>query len=168
MVAPGAMPFEFPIEDKTEALAGEKVFYVNMKLINNALAEGKTEFSTQFLLGTMGTPGDKQSGVKFVGEDMVPNSGIVRIPPGQTAKKGDIIIGEWGASMFRGIVVDAKDPKAPKAIFIGLSYDNPAKADDGKTLRVLAGHSGSARSVSVSPDGRTLASGAADKSVRLW
>jgi len=104
-----------------------------MKLIRNALADGKTSFQTQYLLGTMKTPGDKESGVKFVSEDMIPNSGIVRIAPDQTAKKGDIIIGEWGASMFRGIVVDAKDPKAPKAIFIGLSHDNPAKADDGKT-----------------------------------
>jgi hypothetical protein len=127
------MPFEFPIVDSTDAQPGERVFAVNMKLVMNAYNEGKDKFQTQYLISTMKTPGDKASEVAFVGTETVPNSGIVRIPPGATAKKDDIVAGVWAVNMTRGVVTDASNPKAPKVRFIGLDYDNPAKAEDGKT-----------------------------------
>ena len=132
-LAPGNMPFEFPILEKTDAMSGDKVFSVNMKLVMNAYNAGKKQFGTQYLLATMKTPGSKQSIVTFVSDQPTPNSGIVRIPKGITAKKGDIVAGKWAVNMTRGIVTDASNPKAPKVRFIGLSYDNPAKADDKKT-----------------------------------
>ncbi|MBW2529245.1 MAG: hypothetical protein JRI23_34030 [Deltaproteobacteria bacterium] len=130
---PGKFHFDFPVVDKTEAKEGDKVFFVNMKLIRNELEKGKKPSGTQFLIGTMGKPGDKESIVKSATEDTVPNSGIVPIPAGQTAKVGDIVAGRWAVNLTRGYVTDASDPKKPKAIFIGLGYDNPAKAEDKKT-----------------------------------
>ncbi len=129
---PGKMPFDFPIIEKTDAQPGENVFYINMKLIQNDLAAGKNKFSTQFLLGKLKESGDKESIVDFVGDNKVPNSGIIRIPKNESVKVGDILAAKWAVNMTRAIVVDA-NPSAPKAIMIGLSYDNPAKADDNTT-----------------------------------
>jgi hypothetical protein len=126
------LPFEFPAVAKTDAKAGQNAFALNMKLIRNDFNAGKKSFGTQFLLVTVKEPGDKASLVSFVGDDKVPNSGIIAIPAKVKLKKGDIVAAKWAVNMTRGIVVDA-NPKAPKVKFIGIDYDNPAKADDKKT-----------------------------------
>ena len=129
---PGAMPFEFPIIENTDAKPGENVFYINMGLIMNDLAEGRDKFSTQFLIGKLKKAESKESIVEFTEENKIPNSGIIRIPPNETVKVGDILAAKWAVNMTRAIVVDA-NPSAPKAIMIGITYDNPAKADDKTT-----------------------------------
>jgi hypothetical protein len=129
----GKFPFEFPVVEKINAAAGQNVFAVNMKLVMNDYNAGKTNFGTQYLLSTVSEPGEKESKIKFVSEEMVPNSAIVVIPKGQTAKVGDIVAATWAVNLTRGIVTNASDPKAPKVTFIGLDWDNPAKADDKKT-----------------------------------
>ncbi len=129
---PGKMPFDFPIIEKTDAQPGENVFYVNMNLIKNDLAAGKDKFGTQFLLGKLKESGNNESVIDFVGDNKIPNSGIVRIPKNESVKVGDILAAKWAVNMTRAIVVDA-NPSAPKAIMIGLTYDNPAKADDKTT-----------------------------------
>ena len=129
----GKFPFEFPVVEKISAAAGDNVFAVNMKLVTNDYNAGKKSFGTQYLLYTLSEPGEKESKVKFVSDEVVPNSGIVVIPKGQTAKVGDIVAGKWAVNLTRGIVTNASNPKAPKVTFIGLSWDNPAKAEDKKT-----------------------------------
>jgi len=41
-------------------------------------------------------------------------------------------------------------------------------ADSGAPLRTLAGHTEFVMSIAWSPDGKTLASGSGDRTVRLW
>lgn len=129
----GKFPFKYPVAKKINAAAGDNVFAVNMKLVLNDYNAGKTTFGTQYLLYTLLEAGDKESKIKFVNEEVVPNSGIVVIPKGQTAKVGDLVAGKWAVNLTRGIVTNASNPKAPKVTFIGLDWDNPAKAEDKKT-----------------------------------
>lgn len=129
----GKFPFEFPVVEKVNAAKGDKIFAVNITLVMNDYNKGKSTFGTQYLLSTMDEPGEKESKVSFVTPSLVPNSGIVVIPKGQTAKVGDIVAGKWAVNLTRGIVTNASNPKAPKVTFIGLGWDNPAKADDNKT-----------------------------------
>lgn len=130
---PGKFHFDFPVVESTSAKKGDKVFYVNMKMIRGDLEKGRKPGGTQILLGTMEEPGSKESVVKTAVNDNVPNAGIIPIPAGQEAKVGDIVAGKWAVNMTRGYVTDASNPKAPKAVFIGLGYDNPAKGPDKKT-----------------------------------
>lgn len=59
----------------------------------------------------------------------VPNSVVIPIPEGQTAKKGDIVLTWWqsGSGMQRAIVTDDSNPKQPKVCYLDLDYK-----DDGK------------------------------------
>ncbi len=69
----------------------------------------------------------------FGAEVELPNYLIIPIKPGQTAKKGDIVLAPWhhGSSMMRAIVIDAKDATKPKVNFIDVDWENPAKGDKG-------------------------------------
>jgi hypothetical protein len=129
----GKFPFEFPVVEKINAAKGDHVFAVNMRLVLNDYNEGKSKIMTQYLTATIEEAGDKESKVMSATPYNVPNSGIVVIPKGQTAKVGDIVAGKWAVNLMRGIVTNASNPKAPKVTFIGLEWDNPAKAEDKKT-----------------------------------
>ncbi|MDX1903883.1 MAG: hypothetical protein SFU27_06970 [Thermonemataceae bacterium] len=130
---PGKFPFDFPVIEKLDAAEGDNVFYVNMKLVMNDFKAGRKTFGTQYLLGKLSKPGEKESTVQFVSDEIVPNAGIIKIPAKETVKVGDIVAGKWAVNMTRAIITDASNPDAPKAIFIGLDYDNPAKGDDKTT-----------------------------------
>jgi hypothetical protein len=129
----GKFPFYFPVVEDLNASKGDNVFAVNMKLVNNAVKEGKTTFGTQYLFAQIEEVGKKESKINFVDVYAVPNAGIVVIPKGQNVKVGDIVAGKWAVNLTRAIVTDVSNPKEPKANFIGIDWNNPAKAEDRKT-----------------------------------
>lgn len=77
--------------------------------------------------------GPQTSKVNFLGNDVeIANYLIIPVKPGQTAKKGDIILGSWKGNMKRAVVLDDKDPAKPKVNFIDIDWDNPAKESNGE------------------------------------
>jgi hypothetical protein len=99
--------------------AGSKIADINITFVNKEIEEAGTEFTKIKNFGG--------------GTDNVPNYFVVPIKPGQTAKKGDIVVGPWhhGGSMNRAIVIDDKDPAKPLVNFIDINWTNPAKGDKG-------------------------------------
>ena len=57
-----------------------------------------------------------------------------------------------------------------KRLFAGGSNGNVLvwDAEGGQFLHTMTGHSGSIRSLAVSPDGQRLASGSDDKTIDIW
>jgi WD40 repeat protein len=54
---------------------------------------------------------------------------------------------------------------------VSASYDNTLKVWDvatGECVATLEGHSGSVKSVAISPDGRRVVSGSGDGTLKLW
>ena len=51
---------------------------------------------------------------------------------------------------------------------VGLIVPSPLSAQEPKPQVTLTGHTDSVYSVSYSPDGKTLASGSRDKTIKLW
>ncbi len=83
--------------------------------------------------------GAEKSVVNYSGEYELPNSLIIGIPEGATAKKGDIVLTWWqsGSGMNRAIVRDDSDPTAPKVDYLDMDMKlNP----DGTTSGFAESH----------------------------
>lgn len=54
----------------------------------------------------------------------IPNSLVIPIPAGQTAKKGDIVLTWWqsGSGLKRAIVTDATNPAEPKVCYLDMNW----------------------------------------------
>ncbi len=127
-------PFDFPKVD-TLAATGETVLVPSYNWIEEA-SNGEADrvtmiwYSNEFV-----KKGDTNSEVKFLdGVKSVPNPYIIPIPPGGTAKKGDIVLTWWqtGSGMQRAIVTDATNASQPKVRYLDLDYDNPAEDSTSK------------------------------------
>jgi hypothetical protein len=129
-------PFkDFPTVDTT-AKAGEVVLVPSYNWLQEANVNGADKTTMIWYHQTMVTPGAEMSDVKFMSDTKkVPNAYIVAIPPGGTAKKGDILLTWWqsGSGMKRAIVVNDATPTEPVVRYLDIEYDNPAKAKDGTT-----------------------------------
>ena len=129
-------PFkDFPAVD-AYAKPGEVVLVPSYLWLQQANVYGVDKTTMIWYAQKMVAPEREMSEVEFMGEKKrVPNAYIVAIPPGQTAKKGDILLTWWqsGSGMNRAIVVDDTVPTEPVVRYLDIEYDNPAKSKDGKT-----------------------------------
>ena len=130
----------FPFTDfpavETTAKAGEVVLVPSYNWLQEANVKGADKVTMIWYQQTMGAPGAEMSDVKFMSDTRkVPNAYIVAIPPGGTAKKGDIVLTWWqsGSGLKRAIVVDDATPAEPVVRYLDIEYDNPAKSRDGST-----------------------------------
>lgn len=78
------------------------------------------------------TAGVEKSVVNFTEDYELPNSLIIGLPAGATAKKGDILLTWWqsGSGMNRAIVRDDSDPAQPKVDYL----DMEMKIDPNSSL----------------------------------
>ena len=130
----------FPFKDfpavETTAKTGEVVLVPSYNWLQEANVKGADKVSMIWYSQTMSAPDKEMSEVKFMSDTRkVPNAYIVSIPPGATAKKGDILLTWWqsGSGMQRAIVTDDSTPAEPVVRYLDIDYDNPAKSKDGKT-----------------------------------
>lgn len=134
------MQATFPFKDfpavETTAKAGEVVLVPSYNWLQEANVKGADKVTMIWYDQTMSAPDKEMSEVKFMSDTRkVPNAYIVAIPPGGTAKKGDIVLTWWqsGSGLSRAIVVDDATPSEPVVRYLDIDYDNPAKSRDGKT-----------------------------------
>lgn len=133
-------PVKFPIAGfpvvETTAKAGDYVLVPLYNWLKDAAEKGVETTSFIWYVQKMAAPEKEFSDVQFMSERRrVPNAYIVAIPPGQKAKKGDVILTWWqtGSGMNRAYVVDDKDPISPIVRYLDIDYDNPAKSRDNVT-----------------------------------
>lgn len=126
-------PWDYPSDVKPDAKVGQTVLcpyeYADKIKKNKPNKEDDVYiYNTCKLLSL----GDKTSKIETaVGSEYeVPNTLILPIPEGQTAKKGDIVLTWWqgGNGMMTAIVTDASDPTQPTASFLDLGW---SLNDDG-------------------------------------
>jgi hypothetical protein len=134
------MQATFPFNDfpavETTAKTGETVLVPSYNWLQEANVKGADKVTMIWYNQTLAAPDKEMSEVKFMSDTRkVPNAYIVAIPPGGTARKGDIVLTWWqtGSGMQRAIVVDDATPSEPVVRYLDIDYDNPAKSRDGKT-----------------------------------
>jgi hypothetical protein len=126
---PGTIPLEFPAV-ATKAQAGDWVLCPPREFVDRLQADGPVKTGLVFYSATMVEPGAVESKVinQAKKEMVIPNSLIVPIAKGQTAKPGDIILTWWhsGSGMQRALVVEGGTETQPQVLYLDISYDNPS------------------------------------------
>lgn len=127
----GALPLPYPAVPTT-ARAGDFVLAPSREFLDAALEKGFARANFVYYGATMVSPGPGESTVRnLAGKTFtLPNSLIIPIQKGGTAKPGDIVLGHWqsGSGMQRAIVVPGGTPSAPKVRYLDIAYDNPSGA----------------------------------------
>ncbi len=126
---PGKIPLDFPAV-ATTAASGQWVLCPPREFIDNAWAEGVLKTTFVYYAATMKEPGEWESTVTTLTkkDSVIPNSLIVPIAKGQTAKPGDIVLTWWhsGSGMQRAIVVEGGTETEPMVMYLDIAYDNPS------------------------------------------
>ena len=94
--------------------------------------------------------------------------GVLAIFGGTPGKAGAIeLVGKWKAADHKDLVYSATF--GPDWLATA-SHDRTilVRSLEGKLLHTLVGHAGSVVAVAASPDGKTLVSGGADGTIRVW
>ena len=133
---PAAWPWDFPISTGEQFTDGELVLapYTYYK---GAIDDGAdlTNKCLIFYNTNLKTAGAEKSVVHYKEDYELPNSLIIGIPEGATAKKGDILLTWWqtGSGLKRAIVRDDSNPAEPKVDYLDMKLDPTSKvnfADD--------------------------------------
>ncbi len=136
---PGQTPFDFPIQEKTSATAGQYVLAPTTQQIASG-ASG----TYIYYAATMVTPGANESVIKTLSgsEQTIPNALIIVIRKGAKVKVGDIVLTWWqsGSGMKRAIVVGGS-PTEPQVVYLD--------GDNMKAEKLLAD------SFHILPEGKT-------------
>jgi len=139
MPEPGMTPWDFPTVGMTSE-PGNYVLIPSYSMYQSIFEEEVPADQTLiYYEAKMSAAGEIESDIEFTfdGVQKMPNSMIISIPKGQSAKVGDIVLTWWqtGSGMQRAIVTDAKDPLSPKVRYLDLDYDNPAQdSESGKSI----------------------------------
>ncbi len=130
-----AWPWDYPSDVKPDAKDGQTILCAPDYASNIEKGKENGDHSVYiYNQCTLVSLGDKTSKIKNITnqEYDVPNSLIIPIPEGQTAKVGDIVLTWWqgGGGMQHAIVTEASDPTQPTATFI----DMPWRLNDDGTI----------------------------------
>ena len=132
-----AWPWDFPMSTGEQFTDGELVLapYTFYK----GAIDDKEDLTKKNLIvykTNLVKAGAEKSVVNYMEDYELPNSLIIGIPEGATAKKGDIVLTWWqsGSGMNRAIVRDDSDPTAPKVDYL----DMDLKLNDDGTLSGFA------------------------------
>lgn len=123
---PKAWPWDFPISTGEQLTDGQLVLapYTYYAV---ALEDGEDllQKSLIFYKTNLKTAGKEKSVVNYKEDYELPNSLIIGIPEGQTAKKGDIVLTWWqsGSGLKRAIVRDDSNPAEPKVDYLDMKMD---------------------------------------------
>ncbi|MHA1381262.1 MAG: hypothetical protein ACTSRG_23085 [Candidatus Helarchaeota archaeon] len=125
----GEIPFDYPIVSTT-AKKGDYVIASSRKWIDDAFEKGGENVTFIYYGAWMVDPGQEESKIKTLpgSEVIIPNSMMIPIRSGETAKIGDILLTTWqsGSGMERVIVVSGGTDLEPKVLYLDMDYDNPA------------------------------------------
>lgn len=121
-----AWPWDFPMSTGEQFTDGELVLapYTFYK----AAIDDKEDLTKKNLIiykTNLVKAGAEKSVVTYMEDYELPNSLIIGIPEGATAKKGDIVLTWWqtGSGMNRAIVRDDSNPAEPKVDYLDMSMN---------------------------------------------
>ena len=116
-------PWDFPMSTGEQLIDGELILapYTYYKVAiddkEDLMRKGLIFYKTN-----LETAGAEKSVVNFMEDYELPNSLIIGLPEGATAKKGDILLTWWqsGSGMKRAIVRDDSNPAEPKVDYLDM------------------------------------------------
>ena len=121
-----AWPWDFPMSTGEQLTDGELILapYTYYKVAIDDKEDLKRK-GLIFYKTKLETAGSEKSVVNYMEDYELPNTLIIGLPEGATAKKGDILLTWWqsGSGMKRAIVRDDSNPAEPKVDYLDMTCD---------------------------------------------